>query len=549
MKDKKEFYFLKNLYFRQKYYLIFCFLLLLLVTFINSSIPIIMQYLIDNIIIKGDFKLLLNFTLILVGFYLVFGILQFYANFINNKIMINSNLYLRDQILFKIMNCNVEDLISKKYKGDIVQTINNDIPVCQSILNHNIFQISIQLITFVYIFFVMIRLHLIITVILLFFFPLYFIIYKFFFKKIYKTSSDIYIARDQSSDITQKIIKNIFTFIMYRENTKFFDMYNNTNNDLYKQQNKFFLLKEFSNFSSLVIQILILFFVLLYGGNLVVNGTLTVGSFVALTMYISKFFSPLGNILQLFIQLKASFPSIHRVFSLLNIIDKNDGPINNINSPFNEIKILNLEKENIGSGKFSFEKGQLNFLLGKNGEGKTTLLLSIVKIFSSKNNSILINNININEINSDLIRSRISIVFQNPQFIGDNIIEQLAYSKKSRRKHNYLHLTNDEIEDISDICQTLLEGFNYNKNINDFSGGEKQLISIVTSLYSLPDVLILDESFSNLDLPTQNSVLMVLRKLKNLITIIIITHNNDIICPEDNIVLLNNSYNFQAIEV
>ncbi|QFT90813.1 Glutamine transport ATP-binding protein GlnQ [Bacillus sp. THAF10] len=86
---------------------------------------------------------------------------------------------------------------------------------------------------------------------------------------------------------------------------------------------------------------------------------------------------------------------------------------------------------------------------------------------------------------------------------------------------------------------SLISSFQKDKDLNDFSGGERQLISIATGIASTPEMLIVDESFSNLDSNRINEVMETLKRISSYITIIIVTHDQSIIEKADRVVNLS----------
>ncbi|MFD1848664.1 ATP-binding cassette domain-containing protein [Oceanobacillus bengalensis] len=178
-----------------------------------------------------------------------------------------------------------------------------------------------------------------------------------------------------------------------------------------------------------------------------------------------------------------------------------------------------------------FNRTTLNFIVGENGSGKSTLIKALNRIIKVDNGSIFVDGKDINDISVEWLREKVSINFQQNQFISNLIKDHLKfntdfdsknYSKAMSKIRKYI---NSSIGDVS--------------LITELSGGKRQLISLYSSLCLNPDVLILDESFSNIDKQTTNFILKTLRELKSEITIIIITHDTSLINEDDNVLNLS----------
>ncbi|HDR7773364.1 TPA: ATP-binding cassette domain-containing protein, partial [Bacillus paranthracis] len=121
----------------------------------------------------------------------------------------------------------------------------------------------------------------------------------------------------------------------------------------------------------------------------------------------------------------------------------------------------------------------------------------------------------------EMLRKNISVAFQEPEFIAENVTDQLNLIEEN----NYNKLINPEKKIIIDkYVKVLVSLLEPSKTISELSGGKKQLLSIISVLKSYPEILILDEAFSNLDSEIRYEIKNVMNSLKEHITIIVVDH-------------------------
>ena len=212
--------------------------------------------------------------------------------------------------------------------------------------------------------------------------------------------------------------------------------------------------------------------------------------------------------------------------------------LKNINVFYGDKKIL----DNIN---IEFEKNKITSIIGPSGCGKTTLLKTINKIILEVNEARIVgemefNGINSNNIPIEILRKNIGIVFQNPTPFPMSIYKNLSYALKYYG-YNKKYLENK----ITDI----LKAVNLYDEVKDklntsalkLSGGQKQRLCLARSLSVEPDILLLDEPCSSLDIVNSEKIEDTLIKLKENYTIIIVTHNiNQAKKISDNTILMNN---------
>lgn len=207
-----------------------------------------------------------------------------------------------------------------------------------------------------------------------------------------------------------------------------------------------------------------------------------------------------------------------------------------------EVKNLNFSydenSETIDNVSFSMEKGTYTTIIGQNGSGKSTIAKLIAGLLEKKSGSIMIDGLELNLENLNQIRSKIGIVFQNPdnQFIGSTVRDDIAFGLEN-------HCVAQE--DMNDIIAANAKRVKMTKYLNQeptrLSGGQKQRVAIAGVLAMKPDILIFDEATAMLDPQGKDEIKKVIMDLHHEtgLTILSITHDIDEVAASDAVIALN----------
>lgn len=187
---------------------------------------------------------------------------------------------------------------------------------------------------------------------------------------------------------------------------------------------------------------------------------------------------------------------------------------------------------------FSIKKGDYVTIIGHNGSGKSTVAKLIAGLLPVKEGSITIDSLEVNEGNIAQIRTRLGIVFQNPdnQFIGSTVRDDIAFG-----------LENKQVP--SENMEAIVEEFANKVGLTAFmdyepqnlSGGQKQRVAIAGILAMKPDIIIFDEATSMLDPKGKKEIKQLMYDLAagDDITIVSITHDIEEVLQSDDCIVLN----------
>jgi energy-coupling factor transport system ATP-binding protein len=187
----------------------------------------------------------------------------------------------------------------------------------------------------------------------------------------------------------------------------------------------------------------------------------------------------------------------------------------------------------------SIKRGSYTAILGHNGSGKSTLAKLIIGLLPSQSGEIIVDGLILNEENLREIRSKIGVVFQNPdnQFIGATVRDDIAFGLENRCVPQ---IKMDDI--INEYAKKVGMEDYLDKEPTLLSGGQKQRVAIAGVLAMTPKIVILDEATSMLDPKGKKEIIELTRKMRELypeLTVISITHDVDEALGADEIIVLN----------
>ncbi|ABK83872.1 TPA: ABC transporter transmembrane domain-containing protein [Bacillus cereus] len=523
MNNKFLLKFLINLYGMQKYKLILLFLFSCFLTVYEIAFPLLLKYVIDNVTISNLYEFSMKYGWVCISFIMIQLIIKYYTLILDNQIVIHSNLVLRKEINETIKKTDYFKFINLENKN-LTQIITYDVPQCQGILNSIVFDLVIQFLVFISTFCILMTLNLKLTLIIFVILPIYYGIFYIFNSKLNLINMQLIDHRDFLSNVIEKIQRNFKSYKIYVRKNGFDKQYNDRVEKISRTQSKNVKLVSVMNITMTLLFCLLIGSIAVVGLLEVKNNTLSIGALSAFLIYTMNFFSPIQKIMSLFIDFKISVISIKRVHGLL-CLDLEE----NIHVKVEKINQGNLFLENaqikigdqniINNLNGKIVRGKINYLIGRNASGKTTLILSLMQF--TKSSGIYLDDHEITKYDIEMLRNNISIAFQEPEFVTDNVIDQL----KLIEEYNHGKLIASEKKLIIDrYVKELVSLLEQDKPISELSGGKRQLLSIVSSLKSYPEILILDEAFSNLDSEIRYEIKNMMNSLKEHITIIVVDH-------------------------
>lgn len=161
-------------------------------------------------------------------------------------------------------------------------------------------------------------------------------------------------------------------------------------------------------------------------------------------------------------------------------------------------------------------------IVGESGSGKTTLARLLLGFYHYESGGIYFGNRELSDINKEWLRSRIAYVSQEPYFFKGTIKENLLFGNQYPVMEADISMTLKQVE-LFDFVKTSPDGINMRlqENAANLSGGQRQRLCLARALLRKPDILILDEATSNLDVITERAITRSINQIKDMTTIVI----------------------------
>lgn len=286
---------------------------------------------------------------------------------------------------------------------------------------------------------------------------------------------------------------------------------------------------------------------IVFGGQMVLDGTMEAGLLVAFALWIQRFFDPIRSMTMQFTQMQRAMASGVRIFDLLDVkpdlIDSEGSydlpPIQgaiayrDVNFSYEEGKPVLHDIE------LEIEAGQTVALVGRTGAGKTTMAALLSRFFDSTSGTLSIDGHDISRVRRNSLASQMGIVLQEPFQFSGTIRENIRY--------NHEVATDSEIEEaaravgIHAHIVSLPAGYETQMGERgaNMSLGQRQLISFARALVANPKIIILDEATANVDTQTEERIQQAIGTLLGGRTALVIAHRLSTIRNADQIVVMD----------
>ena len=287
--------------------------------------------------------------------------------------------------------------------------------------------------------------------------------------------------------------------------------------------------------------------VLVFGGSLVMNGSMTASGFVAYIAAFSQLTRPLRSFIDQFANINQGIAAGERIFSIIDAKSSVEDKPNALKlGEFNDkIEFRNIsfsydgQREILHNISFEVRKGETVALVGPSGGGKSTLSELIPRFYDPAQGEILVDGRPLTDYDQQSVRDHMGIVSQETILFNDSIRNNIAMGRPSADQQQIEAAA--RVANAHDFIMQTESG--YDTNIGDrgmkLSGGQRQRLSIARAVLKNPEILILDEATSALDTESEKLVQEALTSLLEGRTSVVIAHRLSTIHNADRIIVID----------
>lgn len=429
--------------------------------------------------------------------------------------------------------------------GDILSRITNDIDNINNTLQNNLIQVITSVVTFLGVFFIMMKESVSLSITSLSPFPVCFVIAavvlrfsKHYFRKQWKETGDV------NGHIEEMFTGHRIVKAFGHEETAIAE-FDELNEKLCESGRKAQFLSgllspliNFANNAGYVI-------ICVIGGYLILEGEASVGDITVFMTYSKLLMQPITDLSNIANNLQSSLASAERVFDLLDAEEEVEDVKKELylesggSVEFRGVDFSYLpEKPLIKDFNLKVNKGDLVAIVGPTGAGKTTIVNLLMRFYEIQGGDILIDGVNIKDISRENLRNIFGMVLQDTWLFKGTLRENIYYGRKDATEEEFENAV--KAAKVDSFIGTLTDGFDtvIEEGGSNLSAGQRQLITIARAILASPDILILDEATSSVDTRTELQIQSATYNLMQGRTNFVIAHRLSTIREADTIIVM-----------
>ena len=511
----------------------------------NLYIPWIIKDMIDEVLADKNGTMLNWIAASIIAIFVVRGLFWYGQNYLMSYVGQSVIIDIRAAVFKKLQRLSVS-FYDKNKTGTIMSYVTNDVNALQSAMVEN----TIEMITEGFILIgsvvAMIYLDWRLTLFTVCTFPVVLWFMEFFGKKIRKTGGRIQECTADITSVLQESVASarvIKSFVREDYEVDRFDVENRANFRANMKNAQ--LMATLTPVVELVAAIGVTM-IIWYGGNNVINGTITAGSLVAFLTYAVNISNPIKRLTRVIGNIQKALAAAQRVFMIIDmpeeIAESRDAkqlPEVSGKVEFQNVSFAYDDKGNVITDlSFSVKPGEVIAIVGPSGAGKSTIANLLPRFYDVNKGDIKIDGHSVREVTLDSLREQVGIVPQETMLFNGSVYNNILYGR--------LDATKEEIEaaakaaNAHDFIMQLTDGYETklgDRGVN-LSGGQRQRIAIARAILKNPRILILDEATSALDTESDRVVQEALDRLMVGRTSFVIAHRLSTVKNADKILVL-----------
>ena len=515
-----------------KYWIVLITLFVIVGTLFNLAIPFLFAFAIDEYIATARFTEIYR----IVIFILIIALGNSFIRFVSRLVMV----HISQRVIKKIREEAFDTLMKaplsyydKQGSGDIVSRISNDVELINASLGQSILETINSVLVLIGSLVWMFVLNWSLALVVIAFVPLMVIFTIYISKRTRVGFKDQQKHLANLNGIIEENISGLKAVKLYNQEASFTEEFKEENNKLrragFKAQVYAGILWPFILFmNNLIYLTVIALGAVLY---LYAPFVVTIGQIAGVSQYSRQFIMPIANLSQLFNALMQGVAGAERIFEMIDAESEYDGDGTFDTDAFEgEIVFDNVsfgydtDKLVLKDVSFTAHRGEIIAIVGPTGGGKTTTINLINRFYDIQKGDIKIDGRSIRSMQKDALRKRIGVVLQDTKLFKGTVFDNIHYGDFSKDRESVIEASKQA--GAHDFIVKLPKGYETEvfEGGQNFSQGERQLISIARTILSDPSLLILDEATSNIDTRTEAKIQQSMQKLMQGRTSIVIAH-------------------------
>lgn len=490
--------------------------------------------------------------LILLGIYVLSGLLSYIQAWIMSGVTQKVTYRLREEISLKINRLPL-NYYDKQTHGEVLSRITNDVDTMSQSLTQSIQMIFTSLITIIGILYMMITISWQMTLMALIIVPLSAVAAM----SVVKNGQKYFIQQQKTLGDVNGHIEEMYgghiVMKAFNGEERSINTFNKMNEELYTSAWKSqFISGLMQPITSLIGNIGYVGCCVL-GGYLSLHNGLAIGDIQAFIQYVRSFNQPITQTAQIMNVLQSTAAAAERVFEFLeepeqipdkansiNIMDKNGNSTLKGQVTFENVVFgYTPEKTIIHNFNAYIKQGAQVAIVGPTGAGKTTIVKLLMRFYETNSGNIFIDGMNTKDIARGQLRNSFGMVLQDAWLFSGTIMDNIRYGKLNATDEEVMHAADQAY--VDHFIRTLENGYQtvINEESTNISQGQKQLLTIARAFLSDPKILILDEATSSVDTRTE---ILIQKGMENLMkgkTSFIIAHRLSTIKNADMILVMD----------
>lgn len=511
----------------------------------TAYLPFVIKDMVDQVLSEKNTTMLNWIVLSIIVVFVIRGIAYYGQSYLMNYVGQRVIIDIRKAVFEKLQRLSMS-FYDKHKTGTIMSYVTNDVSALQSAMVDNVVEMITETVILVASIVMMIYLDWKLFLVTFATFPVVLFFIDSFGKRIRKSGSRIQEAAADITSVLQEVASSprvIKSFVREGYEVDRFDKENMNN---FRANMKYAQLSSTLTPTIEFVAAVGVSIILWYGGNSVINGSITAGSLVSFLTYAVNISNPIKRLSRVIGNIQKALAAAQRVFDVLDLPEdiknapdakalpkvKGDVRFNDVSFAYNE------NEEVLSHVSFEVKPGEMVAFVGPSGAGKSTVASLLPRFYDAINGSITIDGQDIRKVTLDSLREQVGIVPQETVLFNGSVYDNILYGR--------LDATREEVEaaakaaNAHDFIMQLPDGYETmlgDRGMN-ISGGQRQRISIARAILKNPQILILDEATSALDTESERVVQEALDRLMVGRTSFVIAHRLSTIKNADKIMVL-----------